>query len=146
MKQGRMLLALGAVLALTGTSLAAHAAAKSTSATAANVSQTAAPATPSRNAVRQFTGYVTSLDRTSITVEKRGKNPRSMVFTKDAALSLSAAVDKDVRVTVYYRDEDGHAVAQRVIAKVPTPRAAQAPQATQAPKSTKTPTPTGGGR
>jgi hypothetical protein len=137
MKQGRMLLALGAMLALTGASLAAHAAAKSTNATAANASQTAAPATRSRNAVRQFTGYVTSLDRTSLTVEKRGKNPRSMVFTKDAALPLSAAVDKDARVTVYYRDEDGHAVAQRVIAKVPTPRA---------PRTTKAPTPTGGGR
>jgi len=139
MKQGRMLLALGAVLALTGASLAAHAAAKSASPPAANASQTAAP-TRSRNAVRQFTGYVTSLDRTSLTVEKRGKNPRSMVFTKDAALPLSAAVEKDARVTVYYRDEDGRAFAQRVIAKVPTPRAPRAP------KSPKAPTPTGGGR
>ena len=44
------------------------------------------------------------------------------------SLQLSAAVDKDARVTVYYRDEDGHAVAQRVIAKVPTPRAPRGPQ------------------
>lgn len=139
MKQGRMLLALGVMLALTGVSLAAHAAAKSVGPPAANASQTAAP-TKSANAVRQFTGYVTSLDRTSLTVEKRGKNPRSMVFTKDAALPLSAAVDKDARVTVYYRDEDGRAVAQRVVAKVPTPRAPRAP------RSNKAPTPTGGGR
>jgi hypothetical protein len=128
MKQGRMLLALGAALALTGTPLAAQPAAKSANAPAADASQAEGPAPKSRNAVRQFTGYVTSLDRTSLTVEKRGKNPRSMVFTKDAALTLSAAVDKDARVTVYYRDEDGHAVAQRVVAKVPTPRAPKASQ------------------
>ena len=140
MKQGRMLFALGAVLALTGASPAAHAAAKSAGAAATNASQSATPATTSRNAVRQFTGYVTSLDRTSLTVEKRGKNPRSMVFTKDAALPLSAAIDKESRVTVFYRDEDGHAVAQRVVAKVPTPRA---PRATKSPKN---PAPTGGGR
>ena len=139
MKQGRMFLALGAALALTGAPLAAHAAAKAANAQAASSAQPASPA-KSRNAVRQFTGYVTSLDRTSLTVEKRGKNPRSMVFTKDAALTLSAAVDKDARVTVYYRDEDGHAVAQRVVAKVPTPRA------TRATKSAKAPTPTDGGR
>ena len=134
MKQGRMLLALGAAVALTGAALAAHAAAKPAGAPAANASQPAGPATKSRNVVRQFTGYVTSLDRTSLTVEKRGKNPRSMVFTKDAALPLSPAVDMDARVTVYYRDEDGRAVAQRVVAKVPTPRAPRAPK------------PTGGGR
>ena len=134
MKQGRMLIALGAAVALTGTPLAAHAAAKSANAPAANESQAEAPAPKARNAVRQFTGYVTSLDRTSLTVEKRGKNPRSMVFTKDSALQLSAAVDKDARVTVYYRDEDGHAVAQRVVAKVPTPRATQAPKS---PKSSR---------
>jgi len=136
MKQGRKFLALGVALALTGAPFAAQAAAKPANATAASASQTAAPAAKARNAVRQFTGYVTSLDRTSLTVEKRGKNPRSMVFTKDAALPLSAAVDKDARVTVYYRDEDGHAVAQRVIAKVPTPRAPKGPQGPQAPKST----------
>jgi hypothetical protein len=129
-----MFLALGAALALTGAPLAAHAAAKPSSAPAANSSQTAAPTTKSRNAVRQFTGYVTSLDRTSLTVEKRGKHPRSMVFIKDAALLLSDAVEKDARVTVYYRDEDGRAVAQRVVAKVPTPRSPRAS------------TPTGGGR
>ena len=133
MKQGRMILALGAALALTGAPLAAYAA-KSANAPAADASQAEAPATKARNAVRQFTGYVTSLDRSSLTVEKRGKKPSSMVFTKDAALQLSAAVDKDARVTVYYRDEDGHAVAQRVIAKVPTPRA---PKASKAPQGTK---------
>ena len=121
MKQGRMLIALGAALALSGAPLAAHAATPADPA-ATTPAQTDAPAPKSRNAVRQFTGYVTSLDRMSLTVEKRGKNPRSMVFTKDAALLLSAAVDKDARVTVFYREEDGRAVAQRVVAKVPTPR------------------------
>src|SRR6266487_5800010 len=133
MKQGRMLLTLGAALALTCAPLAAHAA-------ASKAASPNAPAAKSRNPLRQFTGYVTSLDRTSLTVEKRGKNPRSMVFTKDAALPLSAAIDKESRVTVFYRDEDGHAVAQRVVAKVPTPRA---PRATKSPKN---PAPTGGGR
>lgn len=121
MKQGRMLLALGAVLALTGASPAAHAAAKSAGPPAANASQSATPATTSRNAVRQFTGYVTSLDRTSLTVEKRGKNPRSMVFVRDAEMSTRGAVDRDATVTVYYRDEGGRSIAQRVVAKVPTP-------------------------
>src|SRR5690349_14172443 len=131
MKQGRMLIALGAALALSGAPLAAHAA-TSADPTAATPAQTDAPAAKSRNAVRQFTGYVTSLDRTSLTVEKRGKNPRSMVFAKDAALVLSAAVDKDARVTVFYRDEDGRAVAQRVVAKVPTPRAPPHPPGPEA--------------
>lgn len=116
MKQGRMFLALGAALALMGMPLAAHAAAKTANTPAANPTQPASPA-KSRNAVRQFTGYVTSLDHTSLTVEKRGKNPRSMVFTKDAALQLSGAVDKDARVTVYYRDEGGKTIAHRVVAR-----------------------------
>lgn len=119
MKQGRMVLALGAALALACASTAAQAASKSPGAQPAAPS---APAATSRNAVRQFTGYVTALDRTSLTVEKRGRNPRSMVFTKDASLPMSDAIDKDARVTVYYREQDGHAVAQRVVAKVPTPR------------------------
>lgn len=118
MKQGRMVLALGAALALAFASIAAQAASKS----GAQPAAAAAPAATSRNAVRQFTGYVTALDRTSLTVEKRGRNPRSMVFTKDASLPISDAIEKDARVTVYYREQDGHAVAQRVVAKVPTPR------------------------
>ncbi|HEY6866136.1 MAG TPA: hypothetical protein VI792_02700 [Candidatus Eisenbacteria bacterium] len=118
MKQGRMVLALGAALVLTSASIAAQAASKS----GAQPAAAAAPTAASRNAVRQFTGYVTALDRTSLTVEKRGKNPRSMVFAKDASLPMSDAIEKDARVTVYYREQDGHAVAQRVVAKVPTPR------------------------
>jgi len=119
-----MLLTLGAALALTCAPLAAHAA-------ASKAASPNAPAAKSRNPLRQFTGYVTDLDRVSLTVEKRGRNPRTMMFTRDAAMETDGAVEKEARVTVYYRDEDGRAVAQRIVAKVPTPRS---------------PKPAGGGR
>ena len=118
MKQGRKLVALGATLALLAAPLPALAAAKATP-KSAGVSKTAAP--KKRSSLRQFTGVVTALDGTSLTVEKGGKNPRSIVFTRDAEMQTRGAVDRDARVTVYYRDEDGRAIAQRVVAKVPTP-------------------------
>ena len=109
MKQGRLFLALGAALALMA---APHAAASPDGA-----SKTPASAARSRNSLRQFTGYVTALDRGSLTVEKRGRSPRTMTFTRDAAMETSGAVEKQARVTVYYRDEDGRAVAHRVVGK-----------------------------
>lgn len=66
---------------------------------------------------RQFTGYVTAVDKTSITVEKRGKQPRTVVFSKHAEMKTTGDVEKDARVTVYYRDEDGQPTAHRVIVK-----------------------------
>lgn len=74
----------------------------------------------SARSLRQFTGYVTALDKSSITVEKRGKKPESRVFAKHAEMKTSGDVEKDARVTVYFRDEDGKAVAHRVVAKAAT--------------------------
>jgi len=112
MKQGRLFLALGAALALMAAPHAAHAAANPDGAPKA-----AASAARTGNSLRQFTGYITVLDRLSLTVEKRGRSPRSMTFTRDAAMETSGAVEKEARVTVYYRDEDGRAVAHRVVGK-----------------------------
>ena len=114
-----MVLALGAALALMATPHAAHAASKPDGAPKAAVS---APAPKNRNTLRQFTGYVTALDHTSLTVEKRGRVPRTMVFTRDDGTETNGAVDKDARVTVYYRDQDGRAIAHRVVAKALAPR------------------------
>src|SRR5262245_14582067 len=116
MKQGRMILALGAALALMATPHAALAATKS------DAAPKAPAAAKSRNTLRQFTGYVTALDHASLTVEKRGRVPRTMVFTRDTETQTSGAVEKDARVTVYYRDQDGRSVAHRVVAKALAPR------------------------
>jgi hypothetical protein len=117
MRQGWMGLASCAmVLALGLASPAPAAAAK------ARATQVAVAETPSKRTMRQFTGYVTALDKATITVEKRGKKPESRVFSKHAEMKTSGAVDKDARVTVFFRDEDGKAVAHRVVAKAATPR------------------------
>jgi hypothetical protein len=69
------------------------------------------------NALRQFTGYVSAIDKSSITVEKRGRNPETRVFEKLDGLRTTGDVGKDARVTVYYREEGGKAVAHRVVVK-----------------------------
>ena len=69
----------------------------------------------------QFTGTVTALDKTSITVEKSGKNPRSVVFTRHAEMKSDGEVEKSARVTVYYRDEGGKPIAHKVVVKPPRP-------------------------
>jgi hypothetical protein len=86
---------------------------------AAPSKSTAAPSASAKKkaSLRQFTGWVTALDKTSITVEKRGKAPRTMTFAKHAEMSTTGDVAKDAHVTVYYRDEDGRAVARKVVAK-----------------------------
>jgi len=70
-----------------------------------------------RNTLRQFTGYVSAVDNTTLTVEKRGKQPRTLVFTKHEDMRTVGEIQKDARVTVYYRDEGGHSVAHRVVVK-----------------------------
>jgi len=67
--------------------------------------------------MRQFTGYVTALDPSKLTVEKRGKKPQSKTFTKHADLKTTGEIEKEARVTVYYRDEGGRSVAHRVVVK-----------------------------
>ena len=88
---------------------AAHAAAKTSAKPAATKAK--GPAS------RQFTGWVTALDKSSITVEKRGKQPRTVVFSKHAEMKTTGDLEKDARVTVYYRDEDGQPTAHRVVVK-----------------------------
>lgn len=77
----------------------------------------AAPSKAGGNGLRQFTGIVTSLDKATLTVEKRGKAPRTVVFTRHAEMKTTGEVDKNARVTVYYRDEGGKSIAHRVVAK-----------------------------
>src|SRR5262245_13529396 len=107
MRQGPKFLASCAALALSAALLApaAHAAAKSSSSGGKRV------------ALHQFTGVVTALDKTSITVEKGGKKPKTMVFVKHAEMRTTGEIEKDARVTVWYRDEDGHPTARKVVVK-----------------------------
>jgi len=80
----------------------------------------AATATAKRAGYRQFTGTVVAVDGSSITVEKGGKTPKQMVFGRAASLGSAGDVEKDARVTVYWRDEAGKPVAHRVVVKTAT--------------------------
>ena len=117
MKQGRKPLALGLALALAVLALAPLGAPRSHVASAARRASTTTTDTKSKNGLRQFSGVVTALDKTTLTVEKRGKKPQSRVFTRHAELKTTGDLEQDARVTVYYRDEDGHSVAHRVVVK-----------------------------
>lgn len=116
MKHVRMLapLALAALLVAPLAAGNAHAAAKRERQTAGK-QESHAPA--KRAAYRQFTGTVVALDGASITIEKGGKNPKQMVFAKSAGMRSAGDVQKDARVTVYWRDEGGRSVAHRVVVK-----------------------------
>ncbi len=113
MKQGRRALALCAMIALVAmaaTAVPALAARKSGgSATTASVK--------AKQSTRQFTGVVTALDKTSLTVEKGGKNARTMVFTRNAEMRTVGELEKGSRVTVHYRSEGREMVAVRVVVK-----------------------------
>lgn len=81
----------------------------------------AASSAPAKTAgYRQFTGTVVAIDGSSITVEKAGKTPKQMVFARAASLRSTGEIEKDARVTVYWRDEAGHPVAHRVVRKTGT--------------------------
>ena len=113
MRQGWMALALAGALALPCVTLTPvvgpAAAAKSGEATVT--------AKKSGATMRQFTGYVTALDQNKLTVEKRGKKPQTKTFTKHADLKATGEIEKEARVTVYYRDEGGKPIAHRVVVK-----------------------------
>jgi len=79
-----------------------------------------APSSKSRNALHQFTGVVTALDKASLTVEKSGKQPMTRTFARHDEMNVVGDLAKDVRVTVYYRDENGRAVARKVVVKPAT--------------------------
>jgi len=114
MRQGWKLLVLCATLAAMTAVVApvASAAAKTSSKSSAPESNA-----KSRRSLRQFTGVVTALDKTSITVEKSGKKAKTMVFTRAAEMKTTGDLDEDARVTVYYREEGGRSVAHRVVVK-----------------------------
>ena len=124
MKQGRSMLAACAMLAGLAVATPALAAAPAKSGGRAARSPEAR-----RNALHQFSGWVTTVDKTGLTVEKRGKSPRSMVFVKDPEMRTTGDLEKDARVTVWYRDEDGHPTAHRVVVKQNAGRAARATKA-----------------
>jgi len=114
MKQGRRALALCAMIALIAmTATAVPAMAERKSGASANATSAKAKQT-----TRQFTGVVTALDKTSLTVEKGGKNARTLVFTRNAEMrTVGGDLEKDSRVTVHYRTEGRELVAVRVVVK-----------------------------
>ena len=114
MKQGWKVLCCTAAFAL----IAAAPLAVNASHAAANTS--ASSSSTAKKTLRQYTGYVTALDKTSITVEKRGKKTESKVFARHAEMSVTGELEKSAHVTVYYRDEGGKAIAHRVIVKSET--------------------------
>jgi hypothetical protein len=91
---------------------------------AAHAAGSEAKSAKAPNGMHQFTGVVTALDKTTLTVEKRGKKPRTVVFTRHAEMKSTGEVEKNARVTVYYRDDGGHSVAHRVVVKPDRPRVA----------------------
>lgn len=116
MRQGRIFFTSYAAIALVACGALAPLQAHAAKAAASSKSSTAST-TKAKASYRQFTGYVTALDKNSLTVEKRGKNTTSKVFVRHAEMSTTGDVAKEARVTVYYRDEGGQSVAQRVIVK-----------------------------
>jgi hypothetical protein len=124
MRQGWSVVSSCAAIALIACGALAPLEAHAAKAAAGSKSSTAS-ATKSKSAYRQFTGYVTAVDKTSITVEKRGKNPTSRVFVRHAEMNTTGDVAKDARVTVYYRDDGGRAVAHRVVVKSETAQAVE---------------------
>jgi len=93
-------------------------------AAAKRVAARSASAPAKRAGYRQFTGTVVALDAATITVEKPGKTPKRMVFARHAGMRSAGDVEKDVRVTVYWRDEAGKPVAHRVVVKTASADAA----------------------
>jgi hypothetical protein len=71
----------------------------------------------STTSTRQFTGYVVALDKTTLTVEKRGEKPRTLVFTKHVEMKTTGDLEKEARVTVYYRQHGDQLTAHKVVVK-----------------------------
>jgi len=120
MRQGRILWLPCAAMALG--MVAGSLAAPSVHTAVAASSET--KSTRAANGLHQFTGVVTALDKTTLTVEKRGKKPRTVVFTRHTEMKTTGDIEKNARVTVYYRDDGGRSIAHRVVVKPDRPRAA----------------------
>ena len=114
MRQGSRSIVSCAALAL---GVAAWSLAAPAASLAATASGTEAKSVKPRNGMHQFTGVVTALDKSTLTVEKRGKKPRTVVFARHSEMKSSGEVEKNARVTVYYRDDGGRSVAHRVVVK-----------------------------
>lgn len=79
--------------------------------------QTTTSSSPKRAGYHQFSGTVVAIDGSSLTVAKSGKTPKQMVFARAASLRPGDDLGKDSRVTVYWREEGGKAVAHRVVTR-----------------------------
>ena len=117
MRQGWKALSLGVAFAMCALAVLPLVAPCTGEAIAAGKSPAATSEAKSKNGQRQFTGIVTAVDKNTFTVEKRGKKPQSRVFSRHAEIRTEGDLAKDARVTVYYRDQGGQAIAHRVIVK-----------------------------
>ena len=117
MRQGWKLLPWCAALALITAATAPLAHASTARSAATSKSSGESSTTKSKNTLHQFTGVVTDLDESSITVEKGGKKPKTMVFSKHEEMKTAGDLEEDARVTVYYREKSGRPVAYRVVVK-----------------------------
>ena len=111
MKHSRMFLPLALAVTLFAAALPAGPVA------AAGRKSAATTSTKKSYSYRQFTGVLTSLDKTSITVEKSGKAAKTMVFSRSTEMKTSGELEKDAHVTVFYREEGGKPVAHKVVVK-----------------------------
>jgi hypothetical protein len=111
-----------------GAATSAHAAAYRVTRVMAPEKGTSSTHAKRTNLTRQFTGYVTSIDAKSVTVEKRGKKPETRVFVKHDEMKTEGDIAKETRVTVYYREADGKAIAQRMIAKPASSKSSKSPK------------------
>ena len=99
MKQGRNWISACALVACMAGAVWVGAVADASDAQAAAKAATKSETSKSKNAGnRQFSGWVTALDKTSLTVEKRGKLARTVVFSKHAEMKTSGDLEKDARV------------------------------------------------
>src|SRR5262245_44305210 len=117
MKQGWKPLSLGVALVMATLALLPLATPRGGDAQAADRTPAASSSAKSKAGLKQFTGVVTALDKTTLAVWKRGKKPQSRVFTRHAELKTTGELEKNARVTVYCRSEGGQAVAHRVVVK-----------------------------
>ena len=117
MRQGWKVLSLGVAFAMCALAVLPLVAPCTEEAGAAGKSAAPTSEVKSKNGQRQFTGIVTAVDKNTFTVEKRGKKPLSRVFSRHAEIRTEGDLAKDARVTVYYRDQGGQAIAHRVIVK-----------------------------
>ena len=115
MKQGRKSLALGLAAALYVLAVLPLVAPRDTAGAAEKAA--AAAGETRKSGQRQFTGVVTAMDKATITVEKKGKKPETRTFSRHAETRTEGDLAKDARVTIYYRDQGGQAVAHRVVVK-----------------------------